>query len=318
MIAYILRRIFHAVLTLIIVMLIVFFSIRLLPGDPILMYISQQNMQTITQEQLDDLRHKYGLDKSLPMQFVDWISNAVRGDLGKSIVYDSKVTDDIKKRLPISFHLGALGFIISSLIGIPAGIIAAVRRGKWLDHILTSIGNLGMTIPIFWLGILLIYVFGLRLNLLPIFGYTSPYKDFWMSTKQIILPVFCLAVPAIAGDIRLVRSSMLEVMRQDYIRTAWSKGLQESVLIIRHALKNGLIPVVTMKGMALATILGGQVFIETIFNIPGMGRLAVTSVTTKDYAEVQGVMLIVGLAVLMANLLVDLSYGWLDPRVRYE
>jgi peptide/nickel transport system permease protein len=297
--------------------LIVFLSIRLLPGDPILIYISQQNIQNITSEQLNDLRHKYGLDKSIPLQFVDWVSNAVRGDLGTSITYNSKVSDDIKKRLPISFYLGFLGLIFSSLIGIPAGIIAAIRRGTWLDNVLTAVGNLGMTIPIFWLGVLLIYVFGLKLAVLPVFGYTSPFQNFWMSTRQIILPVACLVVPAVAADIRLVRSSMLEVMRQDYIRTAWAKGLKENVLIMRHALRNGIIPIVTMKGMALATLLGGQVFIETIFNIPGMGRLAVASVTTKDYAEVQGIMLIVGIVVLTVNLLVDLSYGWLDPRVRY-
>jgi peptide/nickel transport system permease protein len=317
MTAYIIRRLFQAMLTLIILILIVFLSVRMLPGDPILIYISQQNMQNITQEQINDLRRQYGLDQSIPLQFVDWVSHAVRGDLGTSITYNSQVTDDIRKRLPISFYLGGLGFIVSSLIGIPAGIIAAVRRGRWLDHVLTSVGNLGMTVPIFWLGVLLIYVFGLKLGVLPVFGYTSPFTDFWKSTRQIILPVVCLAVPAIAGDIRLVRSSMLEVMRQDYIRTAWSKGLKENVLIMRHALRNGIIPIVTMKGMALATLLGGQVFIETIFNIPGMGRLAVASVTTKDYAEVQGIMLIVGIMVLLVNLLVDLSYGWLDPRVRY-
>ncbi|MBN1188294.1 MAG: ABC transporter permease [Dehalococcoidales bacterium] len=317
MTAYIIRRIFQALLTLIILTVIVFLTMRLLPGDPILIYVSQQNIQNVTQEQLDDLRHKYGLDKSLPMQFVDWISNAVRGDLGTSITYDSKVTDDIKKRLPVSLYLGALGFVVGSIIGVPAGIIAAVRRGRWLDNIITSVGNLGMTIPIFWLGVLLIYVFGLKLGVLPVFGYTSPFEDFGASIQQIILPVICLAVPAIAGDIRLVRSSMLEVMRQDYIRTAWSKGLKENVLIVRHALRNGVIPIITMKGMTLASIVGGQVFIETIFNIPGMGRLAVAAVTTKDYAEVQGIMLVVGIAVLLINLLVDLSYGWLDPRVRY-
>jgi peptide/nickel transport system permease protein len=318
MATYIVRRILQAILTLIILILIVFLAMRLLPGDPILIYVSQQNIKNVTEEQLQDLRHKYGLDKPISMQFVDWVSKAARGDLGTSISYNSQVTDDIKQRLPVSIYLGLLGFILSSLIGIPAGIIAAVRRGRWPDHVITSIGNLGMTIPIFWLGVLLIYVFGLKLDILPVFGFTSPFTDFGMSTKQIILPIVCLAVPSIAGDIRLVRSSMLEVMRQDYIRTAWAKGLKEDVLIFRHALRNGIIPIVTMKGMTLATILGGQVFIETIFNIPGMGRLAVASVTSKDYAEVQGIMLIVGMAVLLVNLIVDLSYGWLDPRVRYS
>jgi peptide/nickel transport system permease protein len=317
--AYIIRRILQAAITLIIVTLIVFLTIRLLPGDPLLMYISQNNMRDVTVEQLNDLRHKYGLDKSLTVQFVDWAGKAVRGDLGVSILAKTKVANDIKRRLPVSLYLGTVGLLVSSLIGIPAGVLAATRRGTWLDNLITSLGNLGMTIPVFWLGVMLIYVFGLKLwgGILPIFGYTSPFKDFGMSIKQIIMPVFCLAVPGIAGDIRVTRSSMLEVMRQDYIRTAWSKGLKENVIIFRHALKNGLIPIVTLKGMALAMMLGGQVFVEKVFSIPGMGRLAVDSVTAKDYPEVQGIMLVIGLMVLAINLLVDLSYGWLDPRVRY-
>jgi peptide/nickel transport system permease protein len=317
MVAYIIRRILQAVLTLIFIVLIVFFAVRLLPGDPILIYAYQQDIRDLTQEQLDDLRHQYGLDKSLPMQFVDWISKAARGDFGTSIQTRTKVADEIIRRLPVSLYLGILGMVISSIIGIPAGVVAATRRGGWLDNVITSLGNLGMTIPIFWLGVMLIWVFGLKLGVLPVFGYTSPFKDFWMSTKQIIMPVFCLAVPGVAGDIRVARSSMLEVMRQDYIRTAWSKGLKESLVILRHALKNGLIPIVTLKGMMLATMLGGQVFIETIFSINGMGRLGVQAVIAKDYAVLQGILLIVSLSVLTVNLLVDLSYGWLDPRVRY-
>jgi peptide/nickel transport system permease protein len=317
MIAYIIRRILQAVLTLIIVTVIVFLTIRLLPGDPLLIYISQNNMRDVTTEQLDDLRHQFGLDKSLAMQFVDWVSKAVRGDLGLSVQDKSKVSDNIRQRLPVSLYLGFLGIIVSSIIGIPAGIIAAMRRGGWLDNLITSIGNLGMTVPVFWLGVMLIYVLGLKLDLLPIFGFTSPFKNFGLSIQQTIMPILCLAVPGIAGDIRFTRSSMLEVMRQDYIRTAWSKGLKESLIIVRHVVKNGFIPIVTMKGMALAMMLGGQVFVETVFSIPGMGRLAVTSVTTHDYAMVQGIMLVIGIMVLTVNLLVDLSYGWLDPRVRY-
>jgi len=182
---------------------------------------------------------------------------------------------------------------------------------------LTSLGNLGITIPVFWLGILLIYYFGLKLDLLPIFGYTSPLEDFWKNTTEIILPVFCLAVPPIASAVRMTRSSMLEVMRQDYVRTAWSKGLRERIVVMRHALKNGLIPVVTLKGMSLARIVGGSVLVETVFNIPGMGRLAVEGLFSHDYAVVQGCMLIAGTVVLVSNLIIDLSYGWLDPRIRY-
>jgi len=198
------------------------------------------------------------------------------------------------------------------------GVIAAVKRGTWIDSLLTSLGNLGITMPIFWLGILLIYLFGLKLNWLPINGYVSPLKDFWASTRSVILPVFCMAVPPIASAVRLTRSSMLEVLRQDYIRTARSKGLKERSVIISHAVKNGLIPVVTLKGMSLAGIVGGSVIIETVFSIPGMGRYAVQGLFAQDYSVVQAVMLVIGAVILFANLLVDLTYGWLDPRIRYS
>ncbi len=305
------------ILVLLIVTIIVFLMVRLLPGDPILIYLTQQDLDEITQEQVDAIRHDLGLDRSLVTQYIDWIGSVATGDLGTSIIHRGKVGDDIKRRLPITLHLGGLAFIISIIVGIPMGVIAAVRRGTWLDSLLTSLGNLGITIPIFWLGILLIYAFGLKLDWLPIFGYTSPFKDFWLNTQQIILPVFCLAVPAIASAVRMTRSSMLEVMRQDYIRTAWSKGLRERLVIMRHALKNGLIPVVTLKGITLAAIVGGSVLVETVFSIPGMGRLAVEGLFSQDYAVVQAVILVVGIVVLAINLLIDLSYGWLDPRVRY-
>lgn len=314
---YIIRRILQMILVLLMVTMIVFLMVRLLPGDPILIYLTQQDMEEITQEQIDAIKHDLGLDRSLATQYIDWIGSVATGDLGTSIIHRGKVGDDIKRRLPITLHLGGLAFIISIIVGIPMGVIAAVRRGTWLDSVLTSLGNLGITIPVFWLGILLIYAFGLKLDWLPIFGYTSPFKDFWLNTQQIIMPVFCLAVPAIASAVRMTRSSMLEVMRHDYIRTAWSKGLRERVVIMRHALKNGLIPVVTLKGITLAAIVGGSVLVETVFSIPGMGRLAVEGLFSQDYAVVQAVILVVGIVVLAVNLLIDLSYGWLDPRVRY-
>jgi peptide/nickel transport system permease protein len=315
---FIIRRLLQIVLVLLVVTMLVFLMVRLLPGDPILMYMSQQNMEILSQEQIDVIRHEVGIDRNLAVQYVDWLGSALTGDLGKSIINRSDVADEIARRLPISAYLAGIAFIISIIVGIPLGVISAVRRGTWLDSVLTSLGNLGITVPIFWLGILLIYLFGMKLNWLPIFGYTSPFKDFAMSTKQAILPIFCLAVPPIATAIRMTRSSMLEVMRQDYIRTAWSKGLRERSVIINHALKNGLIPVITMKGMSLAGIVGGSVIIETVFSIPGMGRLAVEGLFSQDYTVVQGVMIVVGAVVLTVNLLVDLSYGWLDPRIRYS
>lgn len=307
-----------AVLIIFLVTLIVFFIMRLLPGDPLLLLITsgQQKQQTV--EQLEHLRHEFGLDKHLVLQYFDWMKGVLHGDLGDSILNRTPVLEELLRRLPVTLHLGGLAFIIGNIIGIPAGIICAVRRGGWLDVVVTTLANLGITVPNFWLGILMIYAFGLYLKWLPIMGYTSPFDDFWMSTRQIIMPVICLALFPIAGTARQVRSSMLEVMHQDYVRTAWSKGLSERVVIMKHALKNGVIPIVTLAGMWVPIVIGGSVFIETVFNIPGIGRLAVTSVINQDYPYVQGVALLVATTVVLANLVVDIAYGWLDPRIRYE
>ena len=318
MATYIIRRLILAVIVLILVSVFVFLAMRLLPGDPILMYVSASSVQEITEEQLDALRHEFGLDKTLPMQYLDWISGVLRGDMGTSILNRSPVTQEILKRLPITVHLGLLAFIIAIIIGIPAGVLCAIRRGSWLDNLLTTLANIGITVPVFWLGIILIYVFALYFKLLPVMGYTSPFEDFWLSTKQIIMPVFCLALGPLAGNARQARSSMLEVIHKDYIRTAWSKGLKEQTVIMKHALKNGLMPVVTLSGIGVGTILGGSVLIEQVFNIPGMGRLAVTSVMNQDYPYVQAIALIMAISIVFANLLVDISYGWLDPRVHYD
>ena len=281
------------------------------------MLVSSESAQEFNEEQIIQLKHEFGLDKPMVLQYFDWIGGVFRGNLGVSILHRSPVIKEILRRLPITMHVGGLAFLIGHLIGIPAGIICAVRRGKRLDNVITSLANLGITIPNFWLGILMMYAFGLHLKWLPIMGYTSPFDDFWLSTRQLIMPVICLALFPIAGSARQARSSMLEVMRQDFIRTAWSKGLKERTIIIRHGLKNGLIPIVTLAGMGVPMIIGGAVFIETVFNIPGIGRLAVTSVISQDYPYVQAITLLVATVVVLANLVVDIAYGWLDPRIRY-
>jgi len=315
---YIIRRILQMILIMLLVTVIVFLMVRLLPGDPILMFLSSQDLEQITQEQIDHLKHELGLDRPMIIQYFEWLGQVSHGDLGRSLINRNKIIDDVKRRLPITFQLGALAFIISILIGIPVGVVAAVTRGSWLDNLLTSLGNLGICIPSFWLGILLIYMVSYKLDLLPMFGFVSLFKDPWGNIQHIILPVICLGLAPIATGIRLTRSSMLEVLRQDYIRTAWSKGLKQQSVIIGHALKNGLIPVITVKGMTLAAIVGGSVLIETVFSIPGMGRLAVEGLFAQDYSIVQACLLIGGTVTLGANLLVDLSYGWLDPRIRYR
>jgi peptide/nickel transport system permease protein len=318
MTTYIIRRFVLAIIVLFLVSVFVFLAMRLLPGDPVLMYMSSQTAQEVTEEQLDLIRHQYGLDKTLPQQYIAWLGGVFRGDLGKSILNKSPVVDEILRRLPITLHIGILAFIVATIVGIPAGVLCAIRRGSWLDNLVTTLSNIGITIPVFWLGILLIYAFALHLKWLPVMGYTSPFENFWMNTRQIIMPVFCLAVGPLAGNARQARSSMLEVIGKDYIRTAWSKGLRERRIVIKHALKNGLLPVVTLSGMGVGGILGGSVLVEQVFNIPGMGRLAVTSVMNQDYPYVQAITLIMAASIVLSNLIVDISYGWLDPRVHYD
>jgi peptide/nickel transport system permease protein len=318
MTTYIIRRFVLAILVLFLVSVFVFLAMRLLPGDPLLMYMSSQTAQEVTEEQLDLIRHQYGLDKTLPQQYIAWLGGVFRGDLGKSILNKSPVIDEILRRLPITLHIGILAFIVATIVGIPAGVLCAIRRGSWLDNLVTTLSNIGITIPVFWLGILLIYAFALHLKWLPVMGYTSPFENFWMNTRQIIMPVFCLAVGPLAGNARQARSSMLEVIGKDYIRTAWSKGLRERRIVIKHALKNGLLPVVTLSGMGVGGILGGSVLVEQVFNIPGMGRLAVTSVMNQDFPYVQAITLIMAASIVLSNLVVDISYGWLDPRVHYD
>jgi peptide/nickel transport system permease protein len=316
--AYIIRRLIVALVVLVLVTLVIFLIMHLLPGDPVLLFISQERFEQITAEELAAARHQFGVDRPITVQYFDWLGGLAHGDLGNSIFTGGPVIDEIARALPISLYLGLLAFVFSHAIAIPAGVICAVRRGKWIDTALTVFANLGITAPTFWVGVILIYIFGFYLGWLPIYGYTSPFDDFWLSTKRAILPVFCESLGILSGCVRQTRSAMLEVIRQDYIRTAWSKGLRERTVIIRHALKNGIIPVVTLAGMSIPMILSGSVLIENVFAIPGMGRLATEALFSRDYAITQGVALLMALAVVLSNLLVDISYGWLDPRVRYD
>lgn len=318
MITYITRRFIQAVFVLLLVSIIVFLALRLLPGDPIYLLLTSEELQIRTPEEIQLLKHEFGLDKPLIVQYFDWLYGVLHGDFGTSIRFHFSVGGLMLERIPLTLHLGILAFILAHVAGIGAGIVCAVRRGKWLDTIVTILANVGITIPIFWLGIMMIYLFAVFLKWLPVMGYTSPFTDFWMSTKQLIMPVICLAVLPMASAARQTRSSMLEVMHQDYIRTAWSKGLKEQAIVVKHALKNGLIPVFTLVGLALSNIIGGSVLIETVFNIPGMGRLAVDSVLNRDYLVTQGITVVVAAVIILVNLVVDISYGWLDPRVRYK
>jgi peptide/nickel transport system permease protein len=315
--AYIIRRIVQSIIVIFIVSIFVFFGMRLLPGDPIYMLFNPNQLQNYTKEQIAEIRHEAGLDRPLVVQYFDWLGGVFKGNLGDSIMTKEPIMKELSKRIAVTAYIGVLAFILSIIVGIPFGIISAIRRATWLDTIVTTLANIGITIPIFWLGIMLIWAFAVKLHWLPVQGFTSPFDDFWLSTRKVIMPVFCMAIFSIAGNARQARSAMLEVLRQDYIRTAWAKGLRERV-IIGHALKNSLIPIVTLAGMGISLIFGGSVLIEKVFNIPGMGRMSVDALFAKDYPYVQGITLIITSIIVFSNLLVDLSYGWLDPRIRYN
>ena len=318
MTAYIIRRLIQAVFVLLILTFIVYGMMRLVPGDPIFIYLSATDIEALSQEAIDQARHELGLDRNIVIQYGMWLGDMLHGDWGKSFHYKADVLKLILERMPVTIHLGIFAFIFSSIIGVSLGIVAAVRRGRWADTVATLAANWAITIPIFWLGIILILILGLYLDLLPVAGYTSPFDDFWQSSRQLVMPVICLMIGSMGANARLTRTSMLEVIRQDYIRTAWSKGLQERAIILKHALKNSLIPVVTIMGLQVRLIFGGAVLIEQVFAIPGMGRLVLDATFGKDYLVVQGAVLVIGVIVVFTNLLVDISYGWLDPRVRYE
>lgn len=318
MTAYIIRRLLMAVVVLIIVTLIVFFVMRLLPGDPLVIFMGRAaGTGAMTQEQLEHLRVEYGLDKPLIVQYFNWMGGIFQGDLGTSIYYHEDVGKLLLKRFPITLDLGIRAFILANVLGIVMGLVAALRRATRIDTFATVVSYAGVTIPVFWLGILLIYAFGLKLGWLPIAGYTSPLDDLWMNFKLSIMPVLCLSLVGLAVTARQMRSSVLEVSRQDYIRTAWSKGLRERVVVMRHMLKNSLIPVITLMGIGVGLLFSGQVLVETVFAIPGIGRLLVQSVFAQDYQVVQSGTLIIAFIVVLANLIVDISYGWLDPRIRF-
>jgi peptide/nickel transport system permease protein len=307
------------VLIIFIVTVMIFLFIRLLPGDPLTIYVNKTDMQQLTDEQLFELREKFGLEKTLPVQYVDWVGGIFTGDLGRSIYYDVDVGLLVGERLPVTLYLGLLAFILSGFFGISFGVICALKRGTWIDTLVTLLANIGITMPSFWVGIILIYVMALQLGWLTASGgFVSPFENFGLSLQKTIMPVICLSLFSVASLTRLTRSSMLEVIQQDYIRTAWSKGLKERLIIGRHTIKNALIPVVTVIGLQIAYIFGGSVLIETVFNINGIGRLMTQSVMQQDFLVIQAGTLIIAVMVVLSNLIVDISYGWLDPRIRFD
>ncbi|MBN1192013.1 MAG: ABC transporter permease [Dehalococcoidales bacterium] len=318
MTAYIVRRLIYGIIVFLVVTILVFLAMRLLPGDPILIYVVEQDLQNATPEVMDQLRAEFGLDKPIPVQYINWLGNLFRGDLGDSIHFNEPVSKLIAERLPVSLYIAVLSFLLASIFGVTFGVIAGLRRNTKTDTTVTSLANFGISLPHFWLAILLIFVFGVWLGWLPTQGFVSPFEDLGESIKKVIMPVFVISAWAMAFFARQARSSILEIVHQDYIRTAWAKGLNEKAVIIRHALKNAFIPIITVMGMSFVMMVSGQVVIENVFSIPGIGRLIVAAIFAQDYAIVQGCVMIIAVLVILANLIVDVSYGWFDPRIRYN
>ena len=318
MLSYIIRRIIHAIIIVVLVGFAVFFLMRTLPGDPIYMMMSASQLNEYTTEQIEAVRESKGLNRPILVQYADWFSQMLKGSFGKSLMRNFDIARELKSRVVVSLTIGLTAFIIGFTIGPILGIISAIRRGKFLDNLVTTFANIGITAPSFWIAILLMYYISFKLDLLPLYGYTLPWVDPIMSLKQGILPVFVTALGPIGSSCRQTRSSVLEVMNQDFVRTAWAKGLNEKKVIMKHIIKNSLLPVVTLQGMMLRMIIGGSVVVETIFVVPGMGNMMVDGMLSQDYTVVQAVTVIMTIMVVVSSLLVDLLYGWIDPRIQYS
>jgi peptide/nickel transport system permease protein len=318
MTTYIIRRALQALLIMVLVSIAVFLMIRLLPGDPLLIYLNDNDLRTLSPEELHDLRVQFGLDKSIPLQYVDWVVGLSHLDFGDSLIRRIPVLEIIKTRMPVTISLSIMAVLVSTFLGLTFGIIAGLRRGSWLDITVTTVANIGIATPAFWVALLLMYVISFKLGWLPIEGYVSPFKDFGGAVSHMVLPVSLLAWEGIAGLARLTRTQMLEVARQDYIRTANAKGLSYRVIIVRHMLKNAMVPIIGSLGMRFRSIFGGSVIIETIWNIPGMGRASIDAIFGQDYAVIQAFGLIAAFLVVFVNLAVDIAYTWVDPRIRFD
>lgn len=315
--AYLVRRLAALVPTMLLASLIVFITVRLLPGDVIDMMIAQNDIGSKVSR--DALEAALGLDKPMLTQYVAWISGILlHGDFGRSLWQQAPVADELLARLPVTLELGVMALAVAMLVAIPIGIISAIRQDSWADYLGRSFSILMLSIPGFWLGTIVMVFPAIWWGVSPEVRYIPFREDPLGNLWQLALPAIILGTSLSAVTMRMTRTMMLEVLRQDYIRTAWAKGQSERGVILRHALRNALIPVVTLIGLQAPILIGGAVIMEQIFVIPGMGLLLLEAVSRRDYPIITGVFLLVGIVVMLVNLLVDLSYGLLDPKVRYR
>ena len=306
MTAYLIKRLLLAIPVLLLTALLVFSALHLAGGDPVRMLVHPN----ASQETRDAVRAKLGLDKPLPVQFVIYMSNVVRGDLGRSISSRKEVSELIAEKLPVTLELGLAAFILAYGLAIPLGMIAALNHNKFLDWFSMVLALIGVSVAGFWLGLMLMYVFSAQLKWLPPTGHGG--------IKYLILPTLALALPRVGRIARITRSSLLEVVGQDYIRTARAKGLSERMMVFRHALRNAVIPIIALMGLDLGYIVGGAVVIEAVFARPGIGDMMLRSIYSRDFPVLQGCMFVLALAIILSNILADLAYVVVDPRIRHR
>ena len=321
MTGYIARRILSSIPVVVLVSMLAFLGQSLIPGDPILAVIGADEagaLGDLGPEVLEQKRHELGLDRPLPVQYLKYVERVVQGDFGKSFRTREPVAKTIGRRLSVSVKLNIITFTVNTTLAIVLGTVAALYRGTFLDLLATGWAVMGVATPGFWLAILLIVIFSVQLGWLPAAGWVDPFQDPVEGIRHLILPVVSLGLFGSATIMRQTRSALLEVMRQDYITTARSKGLAGRAVITRHALKNAMLPVMTVIGLSLAGLIGGSVLIERVFAIPGVGRLALDATNSRDYPVIQAIVLMAAGAIIVANLITDLMYAYLDPRIRYH
>jgi peptide/nickel transport system permease protein len=313
MLTYIWQRLTHLIPVLFLVAVVVFVVFRLVPGDPALLVLGPDPDPVV----LKTLRAQMRLDRSLPEQFGLWLADLARGDLGRSVIYERSIGPLVLERFVVTGELALAGLLVGTIVGVASGIVTAMRRGTWLDLAARLLALLGYCTPRYWLAVLLVFVCAVQLRLLPVSGYASPFADLPAHLRFLVLPTVTMALPIAAVQMRFLRSGVLDVLGRDYVRTARSKGLREGCVVRRHVLKNALIPLVTFVGLQAGYLLGGSVIVEQIFAWPGLGWLTIQAITQRDYAVVQGTVLLSAFVFVAINLLVDVGYAVLDPRIRY-
>ena len=318
--AYIIKRVLLVIPTVVLATMVVFIILRIVPGDPalaILLSEAQEGDAKFAQEELDALRKKLGTDKPIHVQYVIWLWNVLQLDFGLSFWDEKPITERVIKKFPITLELTILAVILASILAVPLGVISAIKQDTWGDYAGRIISIAGIALPNFWVAIMIIFFLVLWFNWIPPLGYEDLWDDPWTNLQQLFFPAVALGFSNMAFISRVTRSAMLEVLREDYIRTARSKGLRERAVIFRHALKNALLPVVTVSGYEFGRLIAGTVIIEVIFLVPGMGRLLVDAVFHRDFSMVQAIIVIITMIVVLLNVVMDLIYAWLNPRIRY-